>query len=233
MTEDVSPVHIEKYERYVEDLLFAAKLAKEENEGLPLYLFGHSMGGGVGAAAAAKEPGLFKKIVLSSPMIRPLTGRVPWIAARMISMAFCVCGKGDQYVAGQGPYKGPERFEESASTSKARFSYYQEKRNSTPVYQMSGASYGWLQSAGKLNRYLQREGWKQIQAPVLLFQAEQEDFVSKREQERFIRKLSRRADCRLVKVPETKHEIYCAEDWIVEPYWRKIFAFLADREESR
>lgn len=232
MTEDLSLVHVEKFERYTEDLLFAAKLAKQEQGELPLFLYGHSMGGGIGAAAAAMEPELFKKVILSSPMIRPLTGSVPWGAAQMIAAVFCLSGKGERYVAGQTPYSGPERFEESASTSRARFDYYQKKRNAEPLYQMSAASYGWLRSAGKLNRYLRTEGWKKIQSPVLLFQAEQDAFVSKKEQERFICKLNHRGYGRLVRVPGTKHEIFQAESSIQEGYWRKIFAFLGEKKES-
>lgn len=233
MTDDLSLVHIDKYERYVEDLIFAAKRAKQENEGMPLFLYAHSMGGGIGAAAAAKEPGMFDKLILTSPMIRPATRPVPWMAAKMIAEIFCAAGKEEKYVAGQRPYDGAEQFEESSSTSRARFEYYQEKRSNTPMYQMSAPSYGWLKSAGRLNAYLRSEGWKRIDVPVLLFQAEQEELVSKREQERFVRKMSRRGRVRLVRVPESKHEIFNAEDKIVEGYWKKIFAFLKETESGK
>lgn len=227
LTEDPSLVHTDGFERYVKDLIFAAEFAKKKHQGLPLFLYAHSMGGGVGAAAAAARPGLFEKIILTSPMIRPATGPVPWPLARTIARVSCALGKNMHYVAGQKSYSGPERFEESAAASRDRFDYYQEKRSCEPLYQMSAASYGWLKSAACLNGYLCRRGWRRITAPVLLFQAEEENFVSKSEQERFVRKLSRSGKARLVKVPESKHEIYCSGDRVLRRYWEEIFAFLA------
>ncbi len=226
LVQDLSLVHIDCYERYVEDLLYAAKTAKKENEALPLYLYAHSMGGGIGAAAAAREPDCFNKLVLTSPMLRPKTGAVPWWAARLIADIYCLLGKEEDYVMGQKPYGELEQFAESASTSEARFAFYQEKRRAEPLYQINAPSYGWLRNAGRMNRYLRREGWKRISAPVLLFQAERDDFVSLREQERFVRKLSGRGEARLVKTVGTKHEIYNADEDVLEPYWERVFAFL-------
>lgn len=77
MTEDPSMVYVDHWKRYVQELLQVCHAAKSENPELPLSLFAHSMGGGIGASAAATEPELFYRVVLSSPMIRPLTGNVP------------------------------------------------------------------------------------------------------------------------------------------------------------
>ena len=228
LTDDPYLVHTDCFERYADDLLFTAAQAKESHPKLPLFLYAHSMGGGIGAAAAARQPELFKKIVLTSPMIRPSTGQVPWTLARFIAGACCAAGKDKCYIMGQTGYSGPETFEESASASRERFDYYQEKRSANRLYQMNAASYGWLKSAAKLNRYLITEGWKKITAPVLLFQAEREDFVSKREQERFVRKLNRRGNAALIKVPQTKHEIFFSHSNVLKRYWEKIFAFLED-----
>lgn len=226
LVQDLSLVHIDCYERYVEDLLFVAGTAKKENEALPLYLYAHSMGGGIGAAAAAREPHCFEKLVLTSPMIRPKTEPVPWCLARLIADIYCLLGKEEDYVMGQKPYGGLEQFAESASTCEARFAYYQERRKDEPLYQINAPSYGWLRNAGRMNQYLRREGWKQISAPVLLFQAERDDFVSLREQERFVRKLRGRVEAQLVKTVGTKHEIYNADETVLADYWERVFEFL-------
>ena len=60
---------------------------------MKIYLYGHSMGGGIAAAVAARAPEMFEKVILSSPMIRPLTGGVP-----------VACGKG-------GSQRHPARWE--------------------------------------------------------------------------------------------------------------------------
>lgn len=51
------------------------------------------MGGGIAAAAVAAKPKLFERLVLSSPMIRPLSGKVPWHDARTIATAFVKQGR--------------------------------------------------------------------------------------------------------------------------------------------
>ena len=229
LTQDPSLVHVDCYQRYVEDFLFAAEKMKEEAGTLPMFLYGHSMGGGIGAAAVAKAPELFQKVILSSPMIRPLTGKVPWPDARRIAACNCITGRSERYVAGQKPYSGTDSFESSSSLSKARFDYYQSKRKAEPLYQLNAASYGWLLAAAKLNRGLQKSAWKKITAPVLLFQAEQEHLVSNREQERFIRRLAYRmpGKGKLVRVPKTKHEIFNAGSRVQKGYWNMVFDYLS------
>ncbi|MCM1182687.1 MAG: alpha/beta hydrolase [Roseburia sp.] len=228
LTQDLSLVHVDTYKRYTADLLFIAETAKRENKALPLFLYAHSMGGGIGLAAAAEAPERFERLVLSAPMLRPLTNPAPWPVAKLIAGVSCALGKGTSYVMGQKPYGGMERYEDSASTSCARFTLYQERRAAEPLYQTSAASYGWLRSAGALNRYLRTEGWKRISSPVLLFQAESDSFVCKPEQDWFIQKLcDRGVAARIVRPAGTKHEVCnCADGRVVTDYWEAVFVFL-------
>ncbi|XCP86221.1 alpha/beta hydrolase [Roseburia hominis] len=226
LTKDFSLVHVDHYERYVRDLLFVAMLAKKENQNLPLFLYAHSMGGGIGAAVAARKPELFAKMILTSPMIRPLTGKIPWGVARAISAGLCFVGREMAYVSGQ-PYAGKETFEDSCSLSRARFDYYQEKRDSKRELQTCAASFGWLRESGKLNAYLRKEAVKNIHSPVILFQAEQETMVSKKVQSRFIDALkSRGVNAELISVENARHEIFNAEFPVLEKYWEQVFEFL-------
>ena len=165
LVDDPSLVYVDSYHRYVEDLLFVRRKAK----------------------AAAKAPHLIRKVVLSTPMIRPLTGKVPFADAKRIAAFACATERGTQYVVGQKPYQGIESFKQSSSLSRPRFLYYQQKREKEPLYHLNAASYGWLHAAAHLYRDLMRSGWKRIEAPVLLFQAENDHLVSNRAQERMIR----------------------------------------------
>ncbi len=229
LTDDPSLIHVDHYQRYVDDFLFISRMAREEHEDLKLYLYGHSMGGEIAAACAAKDPELYEKIILSSPMIRPLTGGVPWLLAEAIVYINCFLGRKERYVIGQKPYDDSrEDFAASSSMSEARFSYYARKRSAEPKLQMSASSYGWLREAARLNHYVKFEGWKRVQAPVLLFQAEDEDLVSKRAQDRYIVGLNIRQPqtAKLVRVPGTKHEIFNSPDQIVATYWKRILRFL-------
>ena len=232
--EDLSLVHVDDYRRYIEDLLFVSHMAKKAYPNFPLCLYGHSMGGGIAGAAAAKEPELFFKIVLSSPMIRPSSKPVPWGLACLIAKTLCTLGKSEAYIMGQHPYDGLEAFKDSASVSEARFHYYQKIRQNQPYFQMNGASYGWLLQTAGLNRHLMKKAWKNITCSVLVFQAEQETFVSNKEQVRFVKKINRqkKSGAKLVLVPGVKHEIFNAGAEVLEHYWFKILNFFSLYSES-
>ena len=228
LTDDADSVHVDTYERYVNDLNFIAEAAKKDYPDLPLYLFGHSMGGGIAAVSACHEPDLFSKVVLSSPMIRPATGSFPWFVTRIVCWLFVRIGKKFNYAPGQRPYDGKEHFEESASTSQARYDYYNEIRKSDRKCQMNAATYGWLYACVRLSTYLRKKGWKKMTAPVLLFQADNETFVINPQQDAFIEKLKKRGvSARLIHVPKTKHEIWRADDDTLEGYLDEIFRFYA------
>ena len=167
-------------------------------------------------------------VVLSSPMIRPLTGKVPFADAKRIAAFACATERGTQYVVGQKPYQGIESFKQSSSLSRPRFLYYQQKREKEPLYHLNAASYGWLHAAAHLYRDLMRSGWKRIEAPVLLFQAENDHLVSNRAQERMIRKMAERRPgmAKMVKVPGAKHELFGTRGRMLQTYWNMVFAFL-------
>lgn len=228
LVEDPSLVHVDRYERYVADLLAAAEAAKQAYPQIPLFLFGHSMGGGIAAAALSLQPELFTGAVLSSPMIRPLTEPIPWPVAKVLAKLLCLMGKAKQYVPGGHAFDGKERFEDSASTSRERFAYYQKKRNAQPLFQMSAASCGWLNETARLNLYLMGKGWKQVQTPVLIFQAQNDAFVSAVEQDRFAEKLKTagKASARKLRIDSARHEIFNSEDQVLQNYWKEILAFL-------
>ena len=232
LVNDLSLVHVDRYERYVQDLLEVADAAKQKHPELPLFLFGHSMGGGIAAAALSTQPELFERAVLSSPMIRPLTGSVPWPVAKLLANILCRMGKAKQYVPGGHAFDGKECFEDSAATNRERFEYYHKKRNAQPLYQMNAASCGWLNEVAKLNRYLMKKGWKHIKTPLYIFQAENDVFVSSEEQECFIEKVKSagRTTIRNMYIVGTKHEIFNSGEQVLRNYWEQVFRFLSESE---
>ena len=160
LTADPSLVHIDTWKRYVRDFLKICHVIKKTYPELPLVLFAHSMGGAIGTIAAAWEPQLFQKIILNSPMLRPLTGNVPWPLVIAIAQTKCLLGKKEDYVAGQKPYDGSETFETSGCTSRPRFEKYNELRKENKKFQVSAASYGWLLASVKMSWYIKYCGWK-------------------------------------------------------------------------
>lgn len=186
------------------------------------------MGGAIGTIAAAWEPQLFQKIILNSPMLRPLTGNVPWPLVIAIAQTKCLLGREEDYVAGQKPYDGGETFETSGCTSRPRFEKYNELCKENKKFQVSAASYGWLLASVKMSWYIKYCGWKKLTAPVLLFQAERDDFVSVNALRKFAEKINHRGitSCEYVYLPGTRHETYRSDDRTMEMYLDKIMKFM-------
>ena len=231
LTADPSLVYIDIWKRYVRDFLKVCHEIKRVHPDLPLNLFAHSMGGAISAIAAAWEPALFHKVILSSPMIKPLTGGVPWPLTVLIAHAECVLGKEESYVLGQKPYDGTDTFQTSAGTSESKFARYNDLRKEKQFLQTCAPSYGWLKAAIKMSWYLRYHGWKKLRSPLLIFQAEKDDFISVRALQKFAAKIRKRgvAPCEYVYMPGTKHEIYCGGDETMEVYWDKIEKFLEEK----
>lgn len=220
---DLSLVHVDDYMRYVNDLLFVSDLAAKEFPDLPLSLYGHSMGGGIAAAAAAHAPAAFSRLILSSPMIRP-KAPLPWGPVCLLTRLLCLTGGKERYIAGHHPYDGQETFSDSASCSESRFHYYKKKRDKESLFQMSGGSYGWFLQTARLNGYLRNKAHRQITCPVLVFQAEHDDYVSGSEQIRFVNQLRKRQpeNVDFIAVPGVKHEIFNSGMETLKAYWGKI-----------
>lgn len=158
LTADPSLVHIDTWRRYIRDFLKACRYIKKAHPELPLDLFAHSMGGAIGGIAAAWEPDWFHKVILSSPMIRPLTDNVPWPAATGIALEKCILGKDEEYVAGRKPYDGSGSFETSTATSKPRYERYKNLRAEHKELQTWSPSYGWLWASAEMSWYLRLYG---------------------------------------------------------------------------
>lgn len=222
LTEEPWKVHIDTFWRYVKDLSYVASKAEEENPGLPLFLFGHSMGGAIAAVTLGENPGRFQKGILNAPMILHRTGKIPPVLAHEASFLVCSMGKGENYAPGQHGFEDTETFEKSCCLSKARFEEYYEKRRQVPAFQNNGASCQWVLEAYRMSREILERSWKKITIPVALFQAERDTLVFPGPQERFIRHLPQG---KLIKVPGAKHEIYRSGNDILRPYLNKVLRF--------
>lgn len=225
MPEDVT--HIDRMDDYVSDLhTFIEKLVKRNTKKKPLYLYAHSMGGAVGILYQITYPGTFKKLILSSPMIAPLTGQLPMWAAKIIADTVVRRGKGRLPMVGSTYYR-PETFTEKGETSEARWSYYAKKKEAIRKYQNYCPTYGWISAACSVKKRILKNGnTSLVKEPVLLFQAEHDDYVDVAAQKKWIEKLK---NGRIVLMPGTTHEIYMSHDHVVASYWEKILSFLEEK----
>lgn len=224
--EDTSLTHIGKFSDYVADLdRFVQKIVRPNAVNHPLYLFGHSMGGAVAAMYLSQNPVTFRRAVLNAPMICPNTGRIPRGGAALLARLACLTGNAKKRVMGFESFDEEESFDESCDTSFARFEYYRQKRLHYRHLRNNSPTYGWLlQATGVTKPLLKKENCATVQAPVLLFRAEHDNMVRPKPQDTFIERIPHGE---LVEVKGAKHEIYMAENEILQPFLDEILTFFS------
>ena len=214
--------HIDNFERYVDDFTDFL-LEKSPKDDLPRYLFAHSMGGGVGVMYMERYPRYFEKAVLSAPMIAPERGRHLLVVSRAVTREFIIIGKSKDRFFGSGDGSEEEVFEDSCTTSEARFDYYNDMKETVPEFKNSALTYRWVNESLNVTRKLLAKGRpEKIRTKLLLLQAERDTMVRGKEQEKFA---ARVPGAELVKVKGAKHEIYRETDSILKPVLDRIFEF--------
>lgn len=229
--EEPNVVHVERFDQYAEDLhsfvhrIVKPRLRPEQCEHGGLCLYGHSMGGCIGARYLELWPEDFERAVLNAPMLGLKLGPCPSWAAALICDFFILSGKGKKKLFLHQAYK-EEPFETSSASSRQRHAYYQAIRSKEPAFQTCAASYRWAREAIRAGRLAcsQSQAGK-VRASVLMFQAGEETLVRERAQLRFMRRIP---DGRLVRVEHSRHEIYRAKNQVLSAYLRMILSFLEE-----
>ena len=184
---------------------------------------GHSMGGAIAALYLEKHPEVFTKAVLSSPMIEMLYGNFSHFAVEAILFVASVLNWNDKYLPSQTPYTDEYDFESSCCLSKARYDYIYKCKVEEERYRTNGATYRWCRAGRKASKYIKKHA-QEIKIPVLLCQAGKDYLVSNAAEDEFIAKLPQG----IKKVyPDSKHEIFNADDDTLEKFYSDILDFWA------
>ncbi len=225
-THDASLIHITDFRVLITDLHTFVKevVKKDESTGkLPLFLFGHSMGGGVSACYAQAYPRDFRKVILSSPMLE-MKSSIPTPAAAAAADLLRLLGKGTNPLPGAQPFSGEEAFAESQADSEARYLYWLERQRSRQEWQMCVCTVSTARQFLNLTlSACKGANCRRVRAKVLLLQACADTMVGLGGQEKYIERIS---GGRLVRFEGVKHEIYMGSDETLEKYYGEIFAFL-------
>ena len=224
--EDVSLVHITDYNDLVDDLDFFIHelVIPGTPEGQPLYIYGHSMGGGVAAIYLERYPEVFSKAILNAPMMEIDSAPIPVWLAKSVARVMIAAGKGNKYMPGSKPFSDDGDFENSCTTCRERYDQYLALAIKHDFLKMSALSISTAMEFFKLTQYVTKpENTARVKAKVLLFQAGKDNMVLPGGQERFVKNIP---GAELVRIEDAKHEIYrCGADILV-PYWEKILEFL-------
>jgi lysophospholipase len=217
-------VSVNKFDEYIEDLdIYVNTIVKPDSGDLPLFVYCHSMGGAVTIQYLQTHPGIFKKAVLSAPMVLCKTAGLPQGLALAIARVFCAIGKGHDTVMGFHGFNPDKTYVDSNMTSEARFNYYQAKKCANKDLQTANASYKWLKEAVLVaKKNLDPARCAKIDIPVLLCQPEEDGSVVSEKEDEFIALVP---NGKLVRFPASRHEIYGSGDATVLDYLQTIEKF--------
>lgn len=223
--DNLSKVHVSSYREYTRDLsIFMNRIVIPKTNGMKRFIFGHSMGGCIAALFIEKYPEMFTKAVLSSPMMEVKYGKYPSAFAAPVIRFYNFRGRGDEYAFGEHDFDGVNVFEYSSCKSRPRYEYIFGKRINNPEYQTYGGTFSWINAGSVAVRKVRRRSSSgKVKIPVLLFQAGHDRLVKGHGQNEFAR---RAGDVELVRVKQSRHEIFNALETVRVSYYEKIFHFL-------
>lgn len=222
---DPGVVHVTDFALYAQDLHdFVQGIVRHAMPAGPLYLYGHSMGGCIAADYLERWPEDFDKAILNAPMLGLDMGKLPPWAGLLFCRLKCLLGKGEEKLYFQEDFSPSKDFASSCASSRARYDWYHGLRCAESAFQLSASSYAWTREAILASKRVM-SGVEKIRIPVLMFQAETDGLVSPAAQEEFVKRLKQG---RLIRVANSKHEIYRSENSVLEPYYGQIFGFLAE-----
>lgn len=215
-------VNVNNFNDYITDLkIFMDKVVLPESKYKKVFLFGHSMGGGISAKFLEEYPNYFNAAILSSPMLEINTGSVNKTMAKLIAKIMVYSNNKNKFVMGQGPYTCKYDTESAGTSSLARYDYFYNIEKDYPSLPRGGASYNWLLQAFKFSKSAIKNAYKAT-APILLFQAENDTFVNSGGQNKFAEFAK---NCTLIKIKNARHELYREKDEILFPYLEKVLDF--------
>lgn len=222
--DDLTIIHVDGFEKYIIDLReFLVKVVYKYNR--KCYLYGHSMGGGIGARFIEEYPECFEKVILTAPMIEMNTFVPKGFLKFIIDIGF-VNGKNSASVFPHYTFKSIEDFQMLCSTAKVRADYYYEKVLMNPRLNTYGLSFSWLKSSLKGTLNIQkRKNMKKVKSKLLVFQAEDDYLVKGCAMRKFVKNIK---GARLIFVPNVKHELYNTYNDVLIPYFNTIFEFLKE-----
>lgn len=221
LTQDPEVEYVRDFQEYVSDLTTFMNTVVLPTNPSKTYLYGHSMGGAIGAWYMAEKPGTFAAAVFTGPMLQVNTDPYPESVAYFISDIACDLGHGKRYAFGQGPYSHVKFDENKNTRSAARYEVNEKFLLEHPEARVGGVSFRWVQQSLRAT-YWVRENASRVSTPTLILQAGQDKLVIPEGQREYCEKA---ANCRLLPLPEASHDIMVDRDAVRDQAIREMLDF--------
>ncbi len=226
---DARKGHVDRFSDYEGDLLAVVDQVMAPFCPKPWFALAHSMGGAIALNAAADHPGLFRRLVLSAPMVE--IARLPFAGtARTLARLCRYGGLARSFVpGGRGRSLLFRSFESNLLTSDAaRYRISLDHMQVEPLLVLGAPTLGWLHAAfGAMARLHAADYPERMRTPVLAVVPGADRVVKPRATERLV---SRLRASRVVTVPGSRHEILMERDLFRQQFWAAFDAFVPGSE---
>lgn len=212
--------HIDSFETYVDDYNFFLSQVQNKLDG-PYFLIANSMGAPIALMA---DTSAYAKIVLHAPMFKIKTTPIPYFLASFFSEVLNILNLAESYAPMTGPF-APAPFSENLfATSKARYEFDVSLLKKYPQNIVGGPTVQWVHEALRVPELVEKSIQK-IQVPILLYQADEENFVDNEFQKKLCSSVS---NCQLVFWPKSKHVFHLEGDATLNALFKKTIQFLRE-----
>ncbi len=217
--------HIWTFAEFEDDLEAVHRQVLEPFCPRPWFALAHSMGAPIVLSFAARHPEIFRRIVLSAPMI-DIAGLPMPNLARVLARWACRIGIGRHFVPlGRNRSLFLNTFPGNVLTSdEVRFTRVTSLLEAAPRLSIGPPTYGWLNAAFDCIASLQQERFgRDFMTPTLVVMPGADVVVDCRAAERLAGRLRTGT---LVTVFGAKHEILMERDSLREQFWSAFDAFV-------
>lgn len=223
MAEPIDLIHVDSFEDYVKDLALFIDNVVIPADSKPLFIYSHSMGGGVSALYLARHPEKIQKAVLSAPLFDPQIGNLNHTFALWGTRFYKLLRTGRAKFMFSKEFDPDIPFEKSKDVSRARFEHNMGMRRADPHYQSTPMSLGWICAALTFRKkLLKKRITGRIQTPILLLSAENDTMVKNDAQHQFAGLC---ATCQLVTLKNTNHSMLTSRPEIIEEHIKRTLDF--------
>lgn len=225
-TPDKHLAHVNDFDDYARDLnSYIESVVKPNSNGLPLYMFSHSMGGAVAFLYLNAHPGVISKAVFCSPMIDPQTNGFPRFFCTTHIRNFGHRKGWDHKFTYSGTWNPNPNFLKAADYSYNRFMSNLNIRRNDWHYQNSSSTFAWMRDVMKLrDRFLDPSFGAKITLRILMMSAGQDFTVRRKEEEKMAKNLP---NCEYYCFKNSKHTIYTGSDENVKLFFEKTLKHFA------
>ncbi|TPX65952.1 hypothetical protein SpCBS45565_g04809 [Spizellomyces sp. 'palustris'] len=234
---------VDQFQNYVNDMqaLISVVTATSPKN---LFLWGHSMGGGIGAMYLEQFPNTFRAALLTAPMLQintdPYSNLVAFGLAGTIGLLQGPCALLPGQTATPAYVWSDEAFVAyNTTSSRVRFNLNMQSYANFPETQIAGIDARWMTESMSANAKTVQNA-KKAKTPILLYQAGMDAYVEPEGQNTFCQgsqgflgisalAVQPAPNCNLVKWPTSRHEIFNEVDSIRGPaFTQGIEFFLAN-----